>query len=106
MPTAEDDREVRIPFLDRPGNLHRLADHRPCYQRNSEAQGIFYFLHDALLVVRRNGSVNAGERGNEEYNLFRRFHGGCLSFLQNLLTKSYSLKRLEDRVRHSELKNY
>src|SRR3954447_22536055 len=99
MPPAEHNREVRIPLFDCSRNLDSFADHWAGDQRDSQAEGIFNFFENALLVVgsdrsindadvvsgikqrRRDGEnpergccFNAGERGNKEHDFLRRFH--------------------------------
>src|SRR5579872_1817406 len=58
MPAAKDDRELRIPPLDRLRYIHCLADHWPRYQGNSQAQRVLYLLKNALLIVRFDGCVD------------------------------------------------
>src|SRR4051795_9424986 len=99
MPAAEYDREIRIPLLDRFSNLDCFTNHRSGDQRDSEAESVLNLFKNALFVVgsdrrvddadvvsrfeqrRRDGkdsqrsrSLNAGERGDKEDDLFRRFH--------------------------------
>ena len=58
MPAPEDDGKVLVPGFDGAGNFHRLSNHGPGHQRNSETKGILDFLQNALLEVRCDRGVN------------------------------------------------
>src|ERR1700689_3600592 len=51
MPSPQDDRELRIPFLDGASNFNRLPDYRSGHQRDTKAARIANFFEDTLFVV-------------------------------------------------------
>src|SRR5262249_38789972 len=51
VPSAEDDGKIGVPGFDRLRHFYSFTDHWASDHRDAETQGIFYFFHDALLVV-------------------------------------------------------
>src|SRR5215475_15626887 len=61
MPSAQHDREIRIPFLDRFGYLDRFPNHRAGYEGYPEAQRVLYLDKCALFEVGGNGRINQND---------------------------------------------
>ena len=58
MPSAQNDRHLRIEPLDLAGDLHGLADHGAGDQGHRQADGVFEFFDHALLEIRRDGGID------------------------------------------------
>jgi len=83
MPSAEDDGELRIPFLDGARDGDGLPDHGTGYEGDAETQCIFYLIENALLEIGSDGGVDerdfvsSSQQGSRDREDSKRC--GCLS---------------------------
>ena len=58
MPSAQDDRHLRVEALHLARDLHGLADHRAGDQGDRQADRVLQFLDHAPLEIRRDGGID------------------------------------------------
>jgi hypothetical protein len=61
VPPAEDDREIRVPFLNGACDLYRLPNHGTGDERDPQADSVPNLCEDALFVVGGDRRVNQND---------------------------------------------